>query len=423
MGFFRKKKDPRVEEISAWAAAYLEEREKGNGAAEQLMEEAEGVEEAAVAAVQDSAVEQKESEPPATLVAESDRTDAEVQVAASKEQVVQAPHETEVEPAEPDVTEGFVEALEEAEVALPPTLLQRLRTGLAKSRDGFVGRIDRLLANRTKIDGETLEALEQILIESDIGVQHSLELIETIQARVEKKDLQDPAAIKAYIREELTSVLSNREHHLQRPAEGPFIILVVGVNGVGKTTTIGKLARRFVKDGDSVLLAAGDTFRAAASEQLEIWGERVGAQVIKHQSGADPSAVVFDALKAASSREKSVVIADTAGRLHTKVNLMEELKKMKRVMAKVVPEAPHEILLVLDATTGQNALSQAKIFHEAVGVTGIALTKLDGTAKGGIITAIVGELGIPVKLIGIGEGIEDLRDFDPHVFVQALFDA
>jgi fused signal recognition particle receptor len=192
---------------------------------------------------------------------------------------------------------------------------------------------------------------------------------------------------------------------------------------VGKTTTIGKLARRFTQAGEAVLLAAGDTFRAAASEQLEIWGGRVGADVIRHQSGSDPSAVIFDALKAAESRKAGVVIADTAGRLHTKVNLMEELKKMKRVMDKVIPGTPHEVLLVLDATTGQNALSQARIFNEAVGVTGIVLTKLDGTAKGGIVTAIVGELGLPVKLIGIGEGMEDLRDFDPEEFVRALFEA
>ncbi|MDX1764500.1 MAG: signal recognition particle-docking protein FtsY [bacterium] len=309
------------------------------------------------------------------------------------------------------------------EVAEPaPSLFQRLRAGLARTRDGLVGRIDALLAGRSTIDGDTLEALEEILIESDIGVEHAMTLIARIQEQYDKKDLKDPHFIKGYIREELTAILSRQDYHLIRPAQGPLVIMVVGVNGVGKTTTIAKLARRFSEAGESVLLAAGDTFRAAATEQLEIWGKRVGAQVIKHQSGADPSAVVFDALKAADARGSGVVIADTAGRLHTKVNLMEELKKMKRVMAKVMPEAPHEILLVLDATTGQNALSQAKIFHEAVGVTGIALTKLDGTAKGGIVTAIVGELGIPVKLIGIGEGMDDLRDFEPEAFVSALFD-
>jgi fused signal recognition particle receptor len=220
----------------------------------------------------------------------------------------------------------------------------------------------------------------------------------------------------------MAGILQTNGYALNRPDQGPYVIMVVGVNGVGKTTTIGKLAWRYVQQGEQVLLAAGDTFRAAATEQLEIWGGRVGADVVKHKSGADPSAVVFDALKAAQSRGAQIVIADTAGRLHTKINLMEELKKMKRVMTKVIPGAPHEILLVLDATTGQNALSQAKTFHEAIGVTGIVLTKLDGTAKGGIVTAIVGELGLPVKLIGIGEGMEDLRDFEPEEFVGALFD-
>jgi len=303
-----------------------------------------------------------------------------------------------------------------------PSLFQRLRSKLSRTRDGLAGRIDHLFSIRPKIDMETIEDLEQILIESDIGVQQSLSLIRKIKEGLKKKELQDPERIKGLIQEEITKILGIDGQRLNRPEQGPYVIMVIGVNGVGKTTTIAKLAWRFIQQGERVLLAAGDTFRAAAIEQLEIWGQRVGADVVKHQNGADPSAVVFDALKAAESRDAHVVIADTAGRLHTKTNLMEELRKMKRVMGKVIPGAPHDVLLVLDATTGQNALSQARAFHDAVGVTGIILTKLDGTAKGGIVTAIVGELGLPVKLIGIGEGMEDLRDFVPEEFVRALFE-
>lgn len=417
MGLFRRKKDPRVEEITAWASNYLREREEGNGAEGSVLATASESPETdrVVAKVEDITMESETSSVTATVATvPRDMESLDLDVADKPPVTEDLATET--------AAEEIREEIAEPEVAPPPSLFQRLRAGLARTRDGLVGRIDLLLAGRSTIDGDTLEALEEILIESDIGVQQVMTLISRIQDRVEKKDLKDPQLIKGYIRDEITNILSHKNHHLSRPAEGPFVIMVVGVNGVGKTTTIAKLARRFSEAGESVLLAAGDTFRAAATEQLEIWGKRVGADVIKHQSGADPSAVIFDALKAADARGTGVVIADTAGRLHTKVNLMEELKKMKRVMAKVMPEAPHEILLVLDATTGQNALSQAKIFHEAVGVTGIALTKLDGTAKGGIVTAIVGELGIPVKLIGIGEGMDDLRDFEPQAFVGALFD-
>ncbi len=418
MGFFRKKKDPRVEEITAWASTYLEEREAVNGAEKGILEPAAAAAETEFAAAEDGLSVEPEAPPsPAVVTTVPRETEAPDLV-----QVVE-PADAEDEETFP-ATEVILEETAVPEAAPPaPSLFQRLRSGLARTRGGLVGRIDSLLAGRSTIDGDTLEALEEILIESDIGVQHAMQLISHIQDRAEKKDLKDPQLIRELIRGELTEILSRQEYQLFRPTEGPCVVMVVGVNGVGKTTTIAKLARRFTEAGETVLLAAGDTFRAAATEQLEIWGTRVGAHVIKHQSGADPSAVVFDALKAAEARGTGIVIADTAGRLHTKVNLMEELKKMKRVMAKVIPDAPHEVLLVLDATTGQNALSQAKIFHEAVGVTGIALTKLDGTAKGGIVTAIVGELGIPVKLIGIGEGMDDLRDFEPEAFVSALFDS
>ncbi len=438
MGLFKRKQDKRAEEITAWAKAYLEEKAQGRAVpaveAEALMGEASeplekvevAAESAAAASMPVRADERLSAQqrmpalpPEEATVVPTDEPPAETTAAEEGAKAVVEPGVTAKLGLEPTPAVG-----EEAQAErTAPTLFERLRSGLSKTRDGFIGRMDRLFSSREKIDGAVLEELEQILIESDIGVQHSMALIGKLEEAIKTRDLDRPALIKGYIRNEILGVLSADGHQLKRPASDPFVIMVVGVNGVGKTTTIGKLARRFTQAGEAVLLAAGDTFRAAAAEQLEIWGGRVGADVIRHQSGSDPSAVIFDALKAAESRKAGVVIADTAGRLHTKVNLMEELKKMKRVMDKVIPGTPHEVLLVLDATTGQNALSQARIFNEAVGVTGIVLTKLDGTAKGGIVTAIVGELGLPVKLIGIGEGMEDLRDFDPEEFVRALFEA
>lgn len=411
MGFFRRNKDERIEEITAWGKAYLEERrsrasapERGTGAAEAPPAREEVTEEPSRKVTEPVT---PRDEPMQTVREAPDRTASEV--SPERESGILAVREEEI-------ATGDME-----EVPPETTLFQRLRSGLSRTRDGLVGRIDRLFSVREEIDRDVLEDLEEILIESDIGVQQSLSLIQNLQEELEGRDLKDPAKIRRQIQKAITDILSGNGYALNRPDHGPYVIMVVGVNGVGKTTTIGKLAWRYVQAGEEVLLAAGDTFRAAAAEQLGIWAGRAGAGLVKHKSGADPSAVVFDALKAAVSRGTSVVIADTAGRLHTKVNLMEELKKMKRVMEKVIPGAPHEVLLVLDATTGQNALSQARTFHEAIGVTGIVLTKLDGTAKGGIVTAIVGELGLPVKLIGIGEGMEDLRDFHPDEFVHALF--
>lgn len=414
MGLFRRKKDRRVEEITDWARNYLAARRKGESGPE-----ASPAQNRVSQTVDESPVRKEGLEAAGLTVVTAPAGIPERMVAETEEPVLK---EALTEPADrkADVIPVVAEA-EEEEAPAQPSVFERLSSGLSKTRAGLVGRIDNLFSAGREIDSNTLEDLEEILIEADIGVQQSLSLIAKIQEEMAGKDLKDPGKIKETIRQEIAEILSRNGYILQRPEEGPYVIMVVGVNGVGKTTTIGKLAWRYIQSGDHVLLAAGDTFRAAAMEQLEIWGNRVGADVVKHKSGADPSAVVFDALKAAQSRGAQVVIADTAGRLHTKVNLMEELKKMKRVMAKVIPGAPHEVLLVLDATTGQNALSQAKTFHEAVGVTGIVLTKLDGTAKGGIVTAIVGELGLPVKLIGIGEGMEDLRDFDPEEFVRALF--
>jgi fused signal recognition particle receptor len=298
---------------------------------------------------------------------------------------------------------------------------QRLREGLAKTRQGLVSRIDTLTAGRKKIDETLLEELEEILITSDIGVKASQHLIRDVAAKVSCKELEDADRLKENLQEQIFQILNQQEKLLDLTKGRPFVIMVVGVNGTGKTTTISKMAQKFKAQGKSVLLAAADTFRAAAIEQLEIWGQRVGCEVIKHQQGSDPAAVVFDALQAGRSRGSDVVLVDTAGRLHTKVNLMEELKKIKRIMAREIPGAPHEVLLVLDATTGQNALSQARMFHQALEVTGIVLTKLDGTAKGGILIGISNELKIPLRYIGIGEKAEDLREFNARDFVEALF--
>uniref|UniRef100_A0A831UCQ2 Signal recognition particle receptor FtsY n=1 Tax=Geobacter metallireducens TaxID=28232 RepID=A0A831UCQ2_GEOME len=302
-----------------------------------------------------------------------------------------------------------------------PGLFERLRQGLSKTRDSFVGKIDRLVLGKKEIDADTLEELEEILITADIGVQTTVELIRTLEERLSRNELKDGAALREALKEEILKRLSRDVSPLSVDSASPFVIMVIGVNGVGKTTTIGKLAARFSREGKKVVLAAGDTFRAAAAEQLEIWGERVGCDVVRHKEGADPSAVVFDGIKAAVARRADILIVDTAGRLHTKVNLMEELKKVRRIMGREIPGAPHETLLVLDAATGQNAISQAKLFKETAEVTGIALTKLDGTAKGGIVVAICNEFRIPVRYIGVGEGVDDLRDFDPVEFVDALF--
>jgi fused signal recognition particle receptor len=298
---------------------------------------------------------------------------------------------------------------------------QRLKQGLFKTHQGLVSKIDQLIAGKKKIDDDLLTELEEILITSDIGVKTTQELLHNVAVKVQRKELEDADLLKKNLQEQMLHILSQQENPLNLSTARPFVIIVIGVNGTGKTTTIGKMAQKFKAQGKSVLLVAADTFRAAAIEQLEIWGQRAGCDVIKQKSGSDPSAVVFDGLKAAKSRGIDVVIVDTAGRLHTKVNLMEELKKVKRIMGREIPGAPHEILLVLDATTGQNSISQAKIFNQGVGVTGIALTKLDGTAKGGILIAISDELKIPLRYIGIGEKLDDLREFNARDFVEALF--
>lgn len=307
--------------------------------------------------------------------------------------------------------------------AMENGFLKRLKEGLSRTRSAMVTKLDLLLLGKKEIDAELLDGLEELLIMADIGAGTTLELLARTRERVRRDELSDPAALKSALKGMILAYLEEGgDPELVRlPASGPLVVMVLGVNGVGKTTTIGKLAHKFVKAGNRVLLVAADTFRAAAAEQLQIWAERVGVEVVAQQAGADPSSVVFDALDYARPRNFDVVLVDTAGRLHTKVNLMEELKKVKRVMDKKIPGAPHEVLLVLDATTGQNAISQARLFNEAVGVTGLALTKLDGTAKGGIVINISRELKIPLRFIGVGEQLDDLRDFDPGEFVEALF--
>ena len=295
----------------------------------------------------------------------------------------------------------------------------RLKDGLAKTRKGFIEKVETIFTGR-KIDRETLEELEETLIVSDVGTKATAEIMSVIREKVRRGEVRDGDSVKGLLKRDMRAILGDPQP-IAIFGTSPFVILAVGVNGVGKTTTIGKLASRFRSEGLSVLLAAGDTFRAAGIEQLEIWAKRADTQMVKHQKGSDPAAVAFDAIAAAKNRGIDVVIVDTAGRLHTKISLMEELKKIRRIVEKAMPEAPQEVLLVVDATTGQNALRQAALFNEAIGVTGIALTKLDGTAKGGIVFAVKKELGIPVRLIGVGEGIDDLRDFDPEEFVEALF--
>jgi fused signal recognition particle receptor len=294
---------------------------------------------------------------------------------------------------------------------------RRLKTQLSKTRKTFSGGFDKIFTGKKKVDDDLLEELEELLITSDIGVQTALALIEKISS----SKITDANQIKSLLKDEILSILQPPESTPPETVSSPRVIMVVGVNGTGKTTTIGKLAAKAAASGKKVLIAAADTFRAAAIEQLMIWAERSNADIVKHREMADPAAVAFDAVEAASARGADMVLIDTAGRLHTKVNLMEELKKIKRTISNKIPDAPHEILLVLDATTGQNALSQAQLFDDALNITALALTKLDGTAKGGIVISICNTLKIPLKYIGIGENIEDLQEFDATQFVEALF--
>jgi fused signal recognition particle receptor len=303
------------------------------------------------------------------------------------------------------------------------SLFARLSNRLGKTRESFTHQMDTLFLGKKEIDSDLLDSLEEILITADLGVETSEELIGYARNKVKRKELLDPNALKDIIKEQIKKLILSNEADatLVMPKSGPFVIMVIGVNGVGKTTTIGKIAHKFKKAGNSVMLVAADTFRAAAVSQLKIWGERNDVPVIAHHEGADPSSVVFDALSSAVASNVDVVIVDTAGRMHTKDHLMEELKKIKRVIGKKMRGAPHEVMLVLDATTGQNAISQARLFDAAVDITGLTLTKLDGTSKGGIVANICRDMKVPIRFIGIGEQMDDLRDFDATEFVDALF--
>ncbi|PWW27406.1 signal recognition particle-docking protein FtsY [Cytobacillus oceanisediminis] len=319
---------------------------------------------------------------------------------------------------------SFFKKLKEKITKQTDTVTDKFKDGLTKTRDNFSNKVNDLVSRYRKVDEEFFEELEEILIQADVGFDTVMELVEELRREVKRKNIQDPRDVQAVISEKLVEIYEGAGEvstELNIQPDGLTVILFVGVNGVGKTTTIGKLAHKFKNEGKSVLLAAGDTFRAGAIEQLEVWGERVGVDVIKQGAGSDPAAVMFDAVQSAKSRKADILICDTAGRLQNKVNLMKELEKVKRVIEREVPGAPHEVLLVLDATTGQNAMIQAKTFKEATDVSGIVLTKLDGTAKGGIVLAIRNELEIPVKFVGLGEKMDDLQEFNAEQYVYGLF--
>lgn len=310
---------------------------------------------------------------------------------------------------------------EEEEQAQPKGLFARLRAGLSRTRASMTERIAALVTGRTAINEELFESLEEVLIQADVGVPTTMRIVEGVRERFKETRSRNPEDLTRFVAEEMRAILSVGSSALARPDGAPKVYMVVGVNGAGKTTTIGKLAARFTREGKRVILAAGDTFRAAAIDQLAVWAERAGAELVRHQEGSDPGAVAYDAVHAAKARRADLLILDTAGRLQNKVNLMRELSKVYRIVEREWGAPPDETLLVIDANTGQNGLSQAKLFMEATPLTGIALTKLDSTSKGGIVLAIAAETGIPVKLIGVGEGVDDLRDFDADEFVRALF--
>ncbi|MEK5039578.1 signal recognition particle-docking protein FtsY [Sporosarcina sp. FSL K6-3457] len=319
---------------------------------------------------------------------------------------------------------SFFKKLKEKITGTNEAVTEKFKDGLAKTRDTFTSKVNDLVARFREIDEEFFEELEELLLQADVGFETVMELIDQLKLEVQRKNIKDTAGIQSVISEKLVEIYQAGEEidsNLNIQADGLTVVLMVGVNGVGKTTTIGKLAARLMAEGKTVMLAAGDTFRAGAIDQLVVWGERAGVEVIRQSEGSDPAAVMYDAIRAAKNRNVDVLICDTAGRLQNKVNLMNELEKVHRVISKEVEGAPHEVLLALDATTGQNALVQAQTFKEATNVTGIVLTKLDGTAKGGIVLAIRHKLNIPVKFVGLGEGVDDLQPFDPEKYVYGLF--
>jgi len=387
-----------------------------------------------------------ETAPKEPVAAETTQVEAPAETTTASEPVAEpTPQDTSVAEPAPvaEVTPEVVPEVAPAEIAPEPTpapavvaepepapepekkgrFFARIKAGLSRTKSNLTKQLGNLFLGAKEIDEDLLEEIETLLLMADVGVEATTEIINRLTEKVERNQLSDAQALQVALKEELASLLSEADEPLKVEAkEGPYVILMVGVNGVGKTTTIGKLAKRFQAEGKSVMLAAGDTFRAAAVEQLQVWGERNDVPVVAQHTGADSASVVYDALQSAQAKNVDVLIADTAGRLQNKDHLMDELAKVVRVMKKLSVEAPHEVMLVLDAGTGQNALSQAKHFKDAVGVTGISLTKLDGTAKGGVIFAIAKQMGLPIRFIGVGEQIDDLRPFNSKEFVDALFD-
>lgn len=429
--FFKKHKNEEVEEVKEETAESVQAEEPAEEpVAEETAEEFGETEEAEETAEPETVAEEiEEASEPETVVEEieeiSEETAEEEPVEEIKEEITaeETAGISEENIAEEEIkTEEVEEITEEVHEEQPVKkgFFARLKEGLNKTRNSIMGGVDTVLGAFTKIDEDLFEELEEVLIMADLGVETTMSVIEALRKRVKREGITDPAAIKDLLADEISSILLDGcegEYEIKKPC----VMLVIGVNGVGKTTTIGKLAHIYKEKGDSVLLAAADTFRAAAIDQLEIWGQRGGIDVIKHEENSDPAAVVFDAVNAAKARKTDLLICDTAGRLHNKKNLMDELKKIFKVIEREYPEANKEVYLVLDATTGQNAMQQAKIFKEVADITGIVLTKLDGTAKGGIVVAIKNELKIPVRYIGVGEGIEDLQKFNAESFAKALF--
>jgi fused signal recognition particle receptor len=411
---------PAAEAAADEAAREAEVRAAEERAAEQARAAAEAEAQAAEqrAAQEKAAAEQAEAERIAAQKAQDEKAAAERAAAEKAEQEAAELARLEAEKAQAEPAEPQ----EQPEVR-KQRLFERIKSGLSRTKAGLTEQLGNLFLGAKEIDDDLLEEIETLLLMADVGVEATTEIVTRLTDRVERKQLKDPEALREALKEELADLLGGVEHPLVLPSDKtPAVILMVGVNGVGKTTTIGKLAKRYQSEGKSVMLAAGDTFRAAAVEQLQVWGERNNVPVVAQHTGADSASVLFDALQSAKSKGIDVLIADTAGRLQNKDNLMQELQKVVRVMQKIDPSAPHEVMLVLDAGTGQNAISQAKQFKEAVGVTGITLTKLDGTAKGGIIFAIAKQFGLPIRFIGVGEKVDDLRPFEADEFVQALFD-
>ena len=402
--FFKRNKKEEVKQEVPEVAATQEQQEEVKEEVETVEEVNHVTEEVSL----DSSVEVKEQ------VEEIQETKEEEVVAETEE--VEAIDESTEAVEEEIVKEVVEEKTEEVKVSL----FERLKQGLTKAKQGITDKVDQVLKSYTKVDEDLLEEIEEILITADVGVETTMYIIDKLTDAIKTKKITDPQDVKGELKLIIEEILTNDNSTLD-VSHSPSIIIMVGVNGVGKTTTIGKLASRYKKEGKKVLIAAGDTFRAAAIDQLEVWANRSGVDIIKHQEGADPGAVIFDSIKAAKARNIDLLICDTAGRLHNKANLMNELSKVFKIIDREYPEAKKEVLLVVDATTGQNAVSQAKSFKQVCDITGLVLTKLDGTAKGGVILAVKSEVDVPVKLIGVGEKMEDLQDFDAKAFSEALF--